>query len=301
MPNRYLRQQIITSRWNRCSWMAQSLYIRLLGLVCDFGRYEADPTILCAQAFPTYPHFRTATVRKLLHELAEKELILLYAIAGKPYLQILRWVEKPRQRTPRYPGPPADAFGAKLTIQVTSPSKVAPENASKADKQSASAHRPPATAGQDASNCLLPTPNALALQPIYIEKAGSQEGSDSAKPAPKASADPKRLHGIPASVEEVIAHGQLLNPKVPEAQCRAFWAHYEGQARANENGDIFWVTSGDAVVTNWKVKLPQFRTLHEAHGATHQRGAAQRPDRNIGTANEGNHTKYGNLGKVARP
>ena len=74
----------------------------------------------------------------------------------------------------------------------------------------------------------------------------------------------QRLHGIPASVEEVIAYGQTINPKVSEEQCRTFWAHYEGQARTNDNGDIFWVTSGDAVITNWKVKLAQFQTArHE--------------------------------------
>jgi hypothetical protein len=67
-----------------------------------------------------------------------------------------------------------------------------------------------------------------------------------------------RLHGIPASVEEVIAYGSTLNPPVSESRCRAFWSHYEGQARTNESGDTFWVTSGDAIVTKWKQKLPAF-------------------------------------------
>jgi hypothetical protein len=71
----------------------------------------------------------------------------------------------------------------------------------------------------------------------------------------------KRLHGIPGTVEEVIAVGATLHPPKDESTCRAFWAHYEGQARTNENGEIFWVTSGDAVVTNWKVKLSAFGNL----------------------------------------
>ena len=38
MPSRYLRSEITSSRrWNRCSWKAQSLYIRLLTLVCLLG------------------------------------------------------------------------------------------------------------------------------------------------------------------------------------------------------------------------------------------------------------------------
>jgi hypothetical protein len=68
----------------------------------------------------------------------------------------------------------------------------------------------------------------------------------------------KRLHGIPHSVEDVIAYGRQCNPIVPEQTCRKFWSHYEGQARTNPNGDVFWITSSDAVVTNWKAKLPSF-------------------------------------------
>jgi uncharacterized protein YdaU (DUF1376 family) len=91
------------------------------------------------------------------------------------------------------------------------------------------------------------------------------------KPAQSLNSDgSRRLHGIPAGVEEVIAYGQSLNPKVSEEQCRAFWAHYEGQARTNTDGDIFWVTSGEAVITNWKAKLPQFRALHETNRRTNK-------------------------------
>ena len=299
MPSRYLRGEIITSRWNRCSWMGQSFYIRLLGLVCDYGRCEADPTILCAQAFPTYPHFRTVTVSRLLNELAANELILLYSVDGKPYLQILRWRERVRQRTSRFPGPPTDKFDANPGLRVTPPLKVAHEGAPEADKQRVSQQPLLTTARQYAGNCPPPTP--LALQPIYKDKNSSEgdQWSNSAEPPPHQKFGSKRLHGIPGSVEEVIAYGQSINPRIPEAQCCAFWAHYEGQARTNESGEIFWVTSGDAVVTNWKVKLPQFQTLYESNRTPDKRGAAQRPDRNAGTCNEGNHTKYGNLGRVA--
>src|SRR5688572_16745067 len=113
MPSRYLRSEITSSRrWNRCSWKAQSLYIRLLTLVCDYGRYEADPTLLCGHAFPLYPHFRATTVEKLLNELAANDLILLYTVDDKPYLEILRWSERVRQRKPKYSGPPGNPTNA---------------------------------------------------------------------------------------------------------------------------------------------------------------------------------------------
>jgi hypothetical protein len=75
----------------------------------------------------------------------------------------------------------------------------------------------------------------------------------------------KRLHGIPAAVEEVIELGAKMRPRKDEKTCRAFWAHYEGQARTNENGDVFWITSGEAVVTNWRVKLSTFGEDNEKH------------------------------------
>lgn len=104
-----------------------------------------------------------------------------------------------------------------------------------------------------------------------------------------------RLHGIPATADEVIAYGATLNPKVDEARCRAFWAHYEGQARTNPNGDVFWITSGDAVVTNWKAKLPAFEG--KTHG-NNQHPSKPGTDRNAGTANASKASQYRGVGKV---
>lgn len=71
-----------------------------------------------------------------------------------------------------------------------------------------------------------------------------------------------RLHGLPATVEEVIEAGRRSIPKaIPEATCRAFWSHYESQAKTNENGQVYWVTGGDSpsVITNWREKLKTWR------------------------------------------
>lgn len=66
----------------------------------------------------------------------------------------------------------------------------------------------------------------------------------------------------PETVEEVIAHGAKMNPIVPEDRCRAFFAHFEGQAKEGPNGK-FWVASssngGEMVVTNWQARLAGWR------------------------------------------
>lgn len=72
----------------------------------------------------------------------------------------------------------------------------------------------------------------------------------------------ERRKRYPDSVEEVIAHGAKMNPIVPEDRCRAFFAHFEGQAKEGPNGK-FWVASssngGEMVVTNWQARLAGWR------------------------------------------
>jgi uncharacterized protein YdaU (DUF1376 family) len=82
-----------------------------------------------------------------------------------------------------------------------------------------------------------------------------------------------RLNGIPLSAEEVVIYGATLNPPVSKERCLEFWAYYEGQAKTNQNGSVFWVTKGGAVVTNWKVKLPGFASSGGFGGAGKVKGA----------------------------
>jgi hypothetical protein len=89
---------------------------------------------------------------------------------------------------------------------------------------------------------------------------------DPRPPDPTRKRERVRLHGIPSSVAEVMAAGSTLNPVVNEQRCRDFWAFYEGMARTNANGEIFWVTAGEnpSVITNWLVKLPSFGAQRSA-------------------------------------
>ena len=106
----------------------------------------------------------------------------------------------------------------------------------------------------------------------------------------------ERLHGIPASPEEVVSYGKTINPAVDEKTCRAFFAFYEGQARTSPSGDTFWVTGGGGVITRWREKLPSFN-----NGGKHdndRRGGEKRTDGNVGTLNEGKASQYRDVGKL---
>lgn len=110
MPQRFLKPGLTTSkRWNRCSLLAQSFYVRLITLVDDYGRYEGDPELLRSMAFPYgKPDGSMLTVEEaesLLAELVSRELLVRYEVQGKRCLALTRWRERPRVAS-RYPDPP---------------------------------------------------------------------------------------------------------------------------------------------------------------------------------------------------
>lgn len=217
MPQRFLRPGLITSkRWDAVSWQAQSFYIRLLTLVDDFGRYEADPTLLRSHAFPLRDDVRSSRVTELCEEIAKAGLVTFYRLGDKEYLQIDKWQERARSETSKFP----ECNGSPRLYVGT--------------QESAAERSGP------------PLPSSSSSINSHKSKRESN------------AREPKRLHGIPGSVEEVIDYGAKLFPPIAEDKCRKFWRHYEGQARTSPSGDVFWITSGEAVITNWKLKLPDF-------------------------------------------
>lgn len=108
MPQRFLRPGITTSlRFNSVPWMAQSLYMRLVTLVDDFGRYDAEPRLICSHAFPLGDPEGQAIpvtmIERLCRSLSEHDLVIFYIKDGKKYLQIARWNEKPRADQSKFP------------------------------------------------------------------------------------------------------------------------------------------------------------------------------------------------------
>ena len=109
MPIRFLRPGIRQSqRWNSCDYFTQSLYIRLLTLVDDHGRYYANPVQIRNEAFPlgdpaTGVIDVTAIVGALT-ALASKCLLTLYQVNDTEYLQLSKWQERIRSQS-RFPDP----------------------------------------------------------------------------------------------------------------------------------------------------------------------------------------------------
>lgn len=105
MPQRFLRPGIRTSdNWNACSWKAQSLYIRLITLVDDYGRYDGRTAIIHGECFALRSDIKPQETAALVGELSNKKLVVIYEVDSKKYLQLLKWQERTRGES-KYPDP----------------------------------------------------------------------------------------------------------------------------------------------------------------------------------------------------
>ena len=112
MPQRFLRPGIRNSdRWNRCDERAQGLFVRLLTIVDDYGRYDGRPAVLLGDCYsvwnannPKCQH-DVSTVTALCEQLANNGLVHFYNTPdGKCFLQIAQWIERPRVKS-KWPEP----------------------------------------------------------------------------------------------------------------------------------------------------------------------------------------------------
>lgn len=109
MPQRQLRPAIRQSkRWNRQPYIGQTLYVRLLTLVDDYGRYDADAELIRSECFPygdpDGQPIPVETIDKALIILASADMLTLYMHEGHRYLQLKRWHERVRSES-RWPEP----------------------------------------------------------------------------------------------------------------------------------------------------------------------------------------------------
>jgi len=103
MPQRFLRPQITNSeRWNSVSWQSQSLYIRIITLVDDYGRYDGRAPVIWSNCFAVWNdrnpenQVQLPQCEGMLQELAAKLLIDIYEVDRKRVLQITQWCERVR-------------------------------------------------------------------------------------------------------------------------------------------------------------------------------------------------------------
>lgn len=148
MPQRFLRPGITTSKkFNRLDWITQSFFIRIITLVDDFGRYEADVFLLRSHCFPrggpNGEDISCEQVAALRQHLLSSEMVDFYtAPDGKEYLQVLQWQERARAEKSKYPE--FDNKCCRLDSKCSPPSpspSPSPTSSSSPSSSSAIAHK----------------------------------------------------------------------------------------------------------------------------------------------------------------
>lgn len=116
MPQRFLRPGITNSeRFNTVSLHAQSLWLRILTRVDDFGRYDARASVLAGELFSVWNELHPDDVVNPLRipalrsELQRAGLANFYTSEGKEIVQLLQWEERARADKSKWPDPQESA------------------------------------------------------------------------------------------------------------------------------------------------------------------------------------------------
>ena len=106
MPNRVLYSTLLTSaKVNRLDSFDFELYIRLLLVADDFGRYSGSPVRIARSCWPDREDVTSKKVIPILQTLSKVGLIVTYTVDDEPYLEVTGWHQRSRQTESKFPSP----------------------------------------------------------------------------------------------------------------------------------------------------------------------------------------------------
>jgi hypothetical protein len=106
-----------------CTMTSRLLFIGLWNFADDFGVQPLKTDTIRMQVFPGDP-LDADQVREMIDELAARELVRIYAVDGREYLEIVDWQQLHRvgkRARRRYPGRPAHEGRAETGLTATTP------------------------------------------------------------------------------------------------------------------------------------------------------------------------------------
>jgi len=123
MPNRQLREGLRTSEQAAALTDAEfRLFILLLTSADDFGRFHADPRLVCSTCFP-FGTAKPASIKAALDGLRRLDFIKVYVADGREYMEIQQWDQRRRCNKSKYPDPKGFQ---KLAVECPSPDRGKP-------------------------------------------------------------------------------------------------------------------------------------------------------------------------------
>ena len=120
MPNRILKESICTSEEiDKLTAFQEIFFYRLIVTCDDYGRMDARPKILASRLFPL-KDIRAAQIEDALRALTSAELVLVYEVDGKPFLQMKTWDrhQSIRAKKSRYPSPEDENASEIICMQL---------------------------------------------------------------------------------------------------------------------------------------------------------------------------------------
>lgn len=100
MPNRILREAILSSESVALLKPAEEVfYRRLMSIVDDYGRHEANPQLLKSKCYPLAEQMRSNDVNSWLEACKSAGLVVHYHVDGKDYLEIVKFQQQLRSKS----------------------------------------------------------------------------------------------------------------------------------------------------------------------------------------------------------
>ena len=112
MPNRIIKESICTSEEvDKLSPFQETFFYRLIVNCDDYGRMDARVKILKSKLYPL-KDIRAEQIAAALEALASAELVILYQVDGKPFLQMKTWRkhQQLRAKKSKYPAPDNNGY-----------------------------------------------------------------------------------------------------------------------------------------------------------------------------------------------
>ena len=139
MPNRILKESICTSdNIDQLSAFEETVFYRLIVNCDDFGRFDGRPKIIASKLFPL-KDIRTNQIESALRALTSAELVILYEVDGKPFLQMKTWDrhQQIRAKKSKYPAPEdGNITSASICNQLISDDSKCPRNPIQSESES---------------------------------------------------------------------------------------------------------------------------------------------------------------------
>lgn len=110
MPNRILREAMLDSEnLSKAGELAEVLFVRMLLIVDDFGRFDGRLSVICRRCWPLGEPSDPSEVAVLerMSKLIENKLIIPYEVDGKPFIYIPKFKQRTRAEKSKFPEPPS--------------------------------------------------------------------------------------------------------------------------------------------------------------------------------------------------